>query len=70
MKKMLLIDSEAAQQILNYLATRPYQESFKLVPLLLNLKTSTEGQEMGQDTAASTDEMENSPASTSEEVTQ
>ncbi len=38
----LLIDREAAQKILQYLASRPYAETFELIPGLLNMKQGTE----------------------------
>lgn len=33
----LIIEKEAAQKILDYLATRPFAEVYNVVPLILNL---------------------------------
>jgi hypothetical protein len=39
-KQMLLVEKTAAQAVLDYLANRPYHETYKLIPGLMNLQAA------------------------------
>jgi hypothetical protein len=38
----LLVDQKGAQEILNYLASKPWNEVYKLIPHMINLKPGVE----------------------------
>lgn len=44
---MLIIETEDAQRILNYLMTRPYREVYELVNILMTLKQVPSTQDTG-----------------------